>query len=175
MLYRLMADLVVVTHVAFLVFVGGGSLLARRRPWVAWLHVSSLTWAVASITIGIPCPLTALEKLFRRLADEGAYGGGFVDHYIEGVVYPASLTPLLHAMAFIAIVIGYRSLYRRQCLAGRVTQGLTAATRTNPMAVRRHSKKVSRMRRVRDRNASTSGSFRFSMAHSSTDRMSDHS
>jgi hypothetical protein len=119
MLYVLMADLVVVIHVAFIVFVGGGSLLARRRPWLAWLHAPSLTWAVASITIGTPCPLTALEKLLRRLAGEGAYAGGFVDHYVEGVVYPASLTPLIQAMALTAIVVGYRSFYRRQRLASR--------------------------------------------------------
>lgn len=113
MFYWLLADLVVVIHVAFIVFVGCGSLLAWRRRWLAWFHAPSVTWAVASITIGIPCPLTALEKLLRRLAGESAYGGGFVDQYIEGVVYPASLTPLLQATTFLAIVVGYRSLYRR--------------------------------------------------------------
>jgi hypothetical protein len=110
--YRLMADLVVVIHLAFIVFVGAGALLARRRPWVAWLHGPSLIWAVASITIGLPCPLTSLEKLLRRLGGEGVYGAGFVDHYIEGVVFPESLTPSLRAMALVAIVVGYAGLYR---------------------------------------------------------------
>ncbi len=122
MLYRLMADLVVVIHVAFIVFVGAGSLLARRRPRLAWLHAPSLTWAVASLTMGLPCPLTALEKLLRRLAGEGAYGGGFVDHYVEGVVYPESLTPLLQAVACIAVVVGYGGLYRVQRSASRVSR-----------------------------------------------------
>lgn len=70
--YRLMADLLVVIHVAVIVFVGAGALLARRRPWLAWLHGPSLIWAFATITIGLPCPLTSLEKLLRRLAGEGS-------------------------------------------------------------------------------------------------------
>lgn len=119
MLYRLTADLVVVVHLVFLVFVGVGPLLARRRPWLAWLHVPSLVWAVTSITIGLTCPLTALEKLLRRLAGEGAYGGGFVDQYVEGVVYPESLSTLLRAMACVAIAVGYSGLYRRRRTAER--------------------------------------------------------
>lgn len=126
MLYRLMADLVVVIHVAFLVFVGAGALLARRRPWLAWLHGPSLIWAVTSITIGLACPLTSLEKLLRRLAGEGAYGGGFVDHYIEGVVFSESLTPSLQAVAFVAIVVGYTGLCRRLGSAGRLAADLRA-------------------------------------------------
>ena len=113
MLYGLMAELVVVIHLAFIVFVAVGALLARRRPMLAWLHGPSLIWAVTSITIGLPCPLTSLEKGLRRLAGERAYQGGFVDHYLEGVVFPESLTPTLRAMAVVAIVVGYAGLRRR--------------------------------------------------------------
>ena len=112
MLFRLMADLVVVTHLAFLLFVGAGSLLAWRRPWLAWLHAPSLIWAATSITIGLACPLTSLEKALRRLAGEEVYAGGFVDHYVEGILLSESLTPLLRAVALVAIVVGYTRLYR---------------------------------------------------------------
>ena len=125
--YRLMADLVVVIHLAFIVFVGAGALLARRRPWLAWLHGPSLIWAVATITIGLPCPLTSLEKLLHRLGGEGVYGGGFVDQYIEGVVFSDSLTPSLRAMALVAIVVGYAGLYRRLRSAGHLGAGIRVA------------------------------------------------
>lgn len=121
MLYSLMANWVVVVHLVFIVFVGAGSLLAWRCPWLVWLHAPSLIWAVASITIGFPCPLTPLEKLLHRMAGEEAYAGGFVDHYIEGVVYPESLTPLLRAMGFVLIIVGYAGLYRRQRTASRIS------------------------------------------------------
>ena len=114
MLYRLLADLVVVVHLAFLVFVAVGALLAWHRPWLVWLHAPSLSWAMASVTVGLPCPLTRLEKFLRELAGDEVYGGGFVDHYIEDVVYPGSLTPWLHAFAFVAIVVGYVGLRHRR-------------------------------------------------------------
>ncbi len=111
MLYRLLADLVVVVHLAFIVFVAVGGLLAWRRPWLVWLHVPSVVWAVAIVTIGFPCPLTPLEKSLRRLAGEEGYTGGFVDRYVEGVVYPESLTPVLRLLAAVAITVGYAGLH----------------------------------------------------------------
>ena len=113
MAYRLLADLVVVVHLAFIVFVAVGALLAWRRPWLVWLHAPGVAWALAGITVGVPCPLTPLEKSLRRLAGQEGYAGGFVDHYVEGVVYPGSLTPVLRAAAAVAIVAGYAGLYRR--------------------------------------------------------------
>ena len=120
MLYRSMADLVVVVHLAFIVFVAVGGLLAWRWPWLLWLHAPSLMWAVASVTVGLPCPLTPLEKSLRRLAGEEGYAGGFVDRYVEGVVYPESLTPLLRAMVAVAVVVGYAGLYRRRRIESHV-------------------------------------------------------
>jgi len=120
MLYRLLADLVVVVHLAFIVFVAGGALLAWRWPWLLWLHAPSLSWAVASITVGLDCPLTPLEKFLRELAGDEGYSGGFVDRYVEGVVYPGSLTPWLRALAFVTIVIGYAGVRHRR----RTTSGL---------------------------------------------------
>jgi hypothetical protein len=114
MAFRLTADLVVVVHLAFLVFVGAGALLAWRWEWLVRLHAASLVWAVSIVTIGFSCPLTALEKYLRGLGGGEAYGGGFVDHYVEGVVYPESLTPVLRAIAAVAILVGYAGLHRRR-------------------------------------------------------------
>ncbi len=122
MLYRLLADLVVVVHLAFILFVAVGGLLAWRWPWLLWLHAPSLAWAVASITAGLDCPLTPLEKFFRRLAGQDGYAGGFVDRYVEDVVYPGSLTPWLRALAFVAIVIGYVGLHHRRRTASGLSE-----------------------------------------------------
>jgi hypothetical protein len=129
MLFSLMADLVVVVHLGFLVFVGTGSVLLRRRPWLRWLHAPSVIWAVAGITIGLPCPLTSLEKLLRGWAGDGTYEGGFVDRYVEGVLIPESLTPSLRAMAMVAIVVGYAGLYRTRHDHWRRSKKAVAAAR----------------------------------------------
>ncbi len=41
----------------------------------------------------LPCPLTRWENLFRHLAGQDVYGGGFIEHYILTLIYPAGLTP----------------------------------------------------------------------------------
>ncbi len=121
MLYRFAADLVVVVHLAYILFVGAGALLAWRWPWLLRLHVPSVAWAVSSVTVGLPCPLTPLEKSLRGLAGEEGYRGGFIDHYLEGVVYPKSLSPLLVATAAVATVVGYAGLHRRRRTARRMS------------------------------------------------------
>ena len=92
MLYRLLADLVVVLHCGFVLFVVLGGLLALRWPWAAWLHLPAALWGAGiEFAAGI-CPLTPLENHLRRLGGEAGYAGGFVEHYLLPVLYPDGLT-----------------------------------------------------------------------------------
>jgi hypothetical protein len=110
MAYRSLADLVVVFHVAFILFVAVGALLAWRWPRLVWLHLPAAAYATGIVTISFTCPLTPLEKHLRRIAGQEEYSGGFVKHYLDGVVYPGGYTPLLRTLATIAIVVGYVGL-----------------------------------------------------------------
>jgi hypothetical protein len=111
---RALADLVVVVHLAFILFVGLGALLAWRWPRLVWLHVPAALYGIAIIAVGFDCPLTPLEKHFRRLAGDAGYEGGFVDRYLEGVVYPGDATPVLQALGAVAVVVGYGGLAWRR-------------------------------------------------------------
>lgn len=114
MLYQVLADaVVVVVHFAFVLFVAGGPVLAWRWPSLVWLSVPALAWAALTVTIGAPCPLTPLENPLRRLAGAEGYDGGFVDHYIEDVIYPDEYTGVLRALAVVIIAVGYTGLRRR--------------------------------------------------------------
>jgi hypothetical protein len=113
MTFDVLADAVVVVHLGFILFVAVGALLAWRWRWLVWLHVPAVAWSVGIIAIGWECPLTPLEQWLRRHAGE-SYEGGFVDRYLEGVVYPEALTPLLRAVAAVLVVIGYAGLFRRR-------------------------------------------------------------
>jgi hypothetical protein len=105
--YRILADAVVVVHFGFILFVAAGGLAAWRRPGILWLHAPAVAWGIGIVTIGFDCPLTPLERGLRRLGDQGGYEGGFVDRYIEDVIYPEEHTPLLRAIAAALIVAGW--------------------------------------------------------------------
>jgi hypothetical protein len=130
MLFDVLADVVMVVHLAFILFVAVGALLAWRWPRLVWLHVPAVAWGVGIIAIGYECPLTPLEKWLRRRAGDEGYEGGFVDRYVEDVIYPEEFTSLLRALAAVVIVAGYVRLFRRRDGLGR--QGSIQAGPTTP-------------------------------------------
>ncbi|WP_439853058.1 DUF2784 domain-containing protein [Pseudomonas syringae] len=93
MFYRVAADAVVAFHLLFIVFVLVGGLLVLRRPWLALLHVPAIVWGAAVEFLHLYCPLTPLENALRSKAGEQGYEGGFVEHYLIPLIYPAGLTP----------------------------------------------------------------------------------
>lgn len=92
----LAADLFVMLHLAFILFIGLGGLLVLRWPRLAWLHLPAVIWgAFIELQGDTLCPLTPLEIGLRRAAREAGYEGGFIAHYILPVVYPPGLTPAI--------------------------------------------------------------------------------
>ncbi|HXV39531.1 MAG TPA: DUF2784 domain-containing protein [Steroidobacteraceae bacterium] len=92
MIWRILADAVLVAHLAFILFVVLGGLLVLRWPRLAWLHVPVVLWGAAIEFFGWICPLTPLEKWLRVLGGESGYPGGFIAHYLLPLIYPAGLT-----------------------------------------------------------------------------------
>lgn len=95
MAYRLAADGVLILHLAFIVWVVCGALAVLWRPHLAWWHLPALAWAVALELNGWRCPLTPLENLLRMRAGQAGFEGGFIEHYLLGVIYPNGLTPTI--------------------------------------------------------------------------------
>jgi Protein of Unknown function (DUF2784) len=87
-----MANLIVLLHFAFVVFVVLGGLLALRWPRVIWLHVPAVIWGALVEFTGWICPLTPLENRLRAAAGETGYEGDFIAHYILPALYPNGLT-----------------------------------------------------------------------------------
>jgi Protein of Unknown function (DUF2784) len=91
MFLHVLADLVLVVHLAFVVFIVLGGLLVFRWRWVAWLHIPSAIWGTVIEFAGWICPLTPLENWLRKESGGTAYEGGFVEHYLLPVLYPAGM------------------------------------------------------------------------------------
>jgi len=92
MAYVLLADLVVLVHFLFVLFVVLGALLIIRWRKVLWLHLPAAVWAAWIEFSGKICPLTPLENWLRMKGGGSGYAGDFVGHYLMPILYPSGLT-----------------------------------------------------------------------------------
>jgi len=106
MLYRVLADAVLMGHLLLVVYGLLGGLLYFWRSWLVLLHLPLAVWISLIEFFQWTCPLTPLEKQLRVLAGEGAYSGGFIEHYLIALIYPGGMT---RAMALILGVIALGS------------------------------------------------------------------
>jgi hypothetical protein len=113
-LIRLLADLLVVVHLAYLVFIPVGAFLAWRWPRLIPVHVAAVGVAFVSVTVGFECPLTTWEQALRRRGGEKPYTGGFVDHYLTGKLYPHGHDTLVQLLIAAAVLTVYTVLVVRQ-------------------------------------------------------------
>jgi hypothetical protein len=116
MLYRFLADLILVLHLGFIVFVVAGGLLALRWRWMPLVHLPAVAWGVFVELAGKVCPLTPFENVLRQSAGASGYEGGFVEHYLIPLIYPGAPSPhlaiILAALVVVANVIVYSVVWR---------------------------------------------------------------
>jgi hypothetical protein len=122
MVYRLAADVVVLLHTAFVTFVMLGGFLAWRWRPLVWAHVPCAVWGMLIEYQGWICPLTPLENDLRDRAGIEGYAGGFVEHYVIPILYPAGLTrptqAVLGTVVLAVNVVAYGVLLRRALRGG---------------------------------------------------------
>jgi len=109
----LLADGVLVLHLAFIVFVMLGGLLVLRWPRVAWLHVPAVLWGIYVELSGRLCPLTPLENSLREAAGQAGYSGGFIEHYVTAVIYPDGLSRGIQMVLAASVVLVNGLVYCR--------------------------------------------------------------
>ena len=95
--YQLLADLILTTHAAIVIFVVGGLavVLAGNRYgwnwvnglWFRLLHLAAIAFVIAETWAGLTCPLTTLEMWIRTKAGADTYDGSFIEHWLQGLLY----------------------------------------------------------------------------------------
>ena len=90
--FAVLAALVVMAHLAFVIFAALGAFLVVRWPRLAWVHLPVAAWAAYVEMAGRICPLTPLENALRSRAGLAGYSGDFVARYLLAVLYPEGLT-----------------------------------------------------------------------------------
>lgn len=100
----ILADLLVLFHFFFVLFVTFGGIFILKSPKVVFFHLPALLWGILIEFSGWICPLTPLENLLRRMGGEAGYEGAFIEHYIIPILYPAELTRELQIGFGVALI-----------------------------------------------------------------------
>ena len=121
MAYRILADVLVVVHAAFIVFgVFGGLLALQNGAWM-WLHLPAAAWATMVVIMGWTCPLTPLEQNLRAAAGQDGYDGDFIQHYLLSAIYPEGLTRTIQIWLGVGVLVFNLIVYAfvlRRAVAG---------------------------------------------------------
>jgi hypothetical protein len=119
---RVLADVVVLLHLLFILFMLLGGLAALRWRWFPWIHLPAALWGVYLEISGRVCPLTPLEIWLRQKGGSSGYEGGFVEHYLLPIIYPAALTrevQLLLGIGLLGVNIVVYAIVRRLAIRRR--------------------------------------------------------
>ena len=111
MSYRLLADVVVLVHFTFVLFVLFGGLLAWWSPRIAWVHLSAAAWGAAVEFGGWTCPLTPIEQWLRLKTGASAYDSDFMGEYVLPLLYPATLTSDVQFVLGMIVVVVNGTIY----------------------------------------------------------------
>ena len=114
MVYRLLADLAVLIHFLWILFLIFGAIWGRRHLLIKVLHLAGLAFAFVLHLFSLVCPLTHVEIYFRSLADpSAAYGGSFIVHYMDRLIY-ISLPPVFLLILTVALCTFNLLVYLRR-------------------------------------------------------------
>lgn len=92
MLYHVGANLALLLHCTFVLFVLFGGFLLVKWPRLMWLHLPAVAWGAFVEFSGWICPLTPLENWLRTQAGETTYSEDFIVRSLSSILYPDALT-----------------------------------------------------------------------------------
>lgn len=113
MLNLVAADLIVLLHLGFIIFVIIGGFLVFKWWWIAWIHIPCVIWGAVIELAGWICPLTPVENMFRHAGGGPGYTFSFIEHYILPVIYPTALTRELQILIGVVVIVINVGIYVR--------------------------------------------------------------
>ena len=110
-MYELAANLTLIVHFAFIIFVVFGALLFFVSTKIIYVHVPALIWGIYIELTHSVCPLTYLENWFLQKVNLTTYSGGFIQNYLVPIVYPKNLTEDLQTYFAIVLIVANMIMY----------------------------------------------------------------
>jgi Protein of Unknown function (DUF2784). len=113
MLFRIAADIVLLGHLSFILFVMFGGFFTFRWRKTALIHLPAVIWGVYVEITGNNCPLTYLENDLRRAAGQAGYHDSFIEHYLLPLIYPPGLTTNIQLLLAAIVFVTNTAIYAR--------------------------------------------------------------
>ena len=104
-MYELAANLTLIVHFAFILFVVFGALLFFVTTKIIFIHFPALIWGSYIELTNSICPLTYLENWLLQKANLTTYSEGFIQNYLVPIVYPVNLTKDIQIYLGIALIV----------------------------------------------------------------------
>ena len=104
-MYELFANLTLIAHLIFILFVIFGGLLFFIFSKVFYIHLPALLWGIYIELTNSVCPLTYLENWFLNKAELATYSNGFINNYLYPIIYPEGLTNNIQIYLGITLIV----------------------------------------------------------------------
>ena len=104
MVNSILANLLVIVHFLFILFVVFGGIFSFFNIKWSWVHIPAVLWGICIELSGWICPLTPLENMLRLTSGPG-YEQGFIEKYLLPAIYPEGLTRNIQIMLGIAVLV----------------------------------------------------------------------
>ena len=104
-MYELFANLTLIAHLMFILFVIFGGLLYLIFSKIIYIHLPALLWGIYVELTNSICPLTYLENWFLNKGNLTTYSNNFISNYIFPIIYPNSLTAEIQIYLGVSLII----------------------------------------------------------------------
>ena len=104
-MYEIAANLILIVHFIFILFVVLGGLLFFVSNKIVFIHIPALIWGIYIELTSSICPLTHLENWLLHKANLTTYSEGFIQNYLVPIIYPADLTKELQIFLGIGLIV----------------------------------------------------------------------
>jgi hypothetical protein len=114
-----LADIILIIHFLFVLFVVGSLPLIWIGAWMGWgfvrnlrfrlAHLAAILFVVGESVIGIACPLTLLEDSLRRAEP----GGNFIQRWLHRILFydvPEWVLMMVYVLFAFLVAVTFRLL-----------------------------------------------------------------
>ena len=100
-------------HFGYIAYLVLGGFVAWRWPRTIWLHLAAVVWGLFIVSGKVNCPLTYVEDWARRRAGQAPPTQGFVDRYLDNVIYPAQYVNVVRLAVAVVVAVGWAGVWLR--------------------------------------------------------------